>query len=89
MENEQLTKPSQSLADLLAHYPVQKPLNIREQLVEEAFFAINKEREGTKFKPVTKRALAIRVNLSCPTSTDVHYLLSLCRKSKSFGKIFL
>lgn len=79
---------------LLEKYQVQKPkssiTNRRQEIVKEFVDEINKERMGTKWKPVTGRSVALKIaHLSEP---DMYYFLSQCRDYKnrhhSFSKCF-
>lgn len=72
---------------LFAGYKIEKPKPIRQQLIDEAFIEINKSRQGTKYKPVTKKTIALRVNMSCKSNMDCHYLLTACRKG-NFSRVF-
>ena len=83
----QPTKPMMSTQSLFAGYIIEKPKSIRQQLIDEALEKVNESRKGTKYKPVTARAIAIRVNTSCPEDIDCHYLLNACRRG-NFSQIF-
>lgn len=70
---------------LFLNIPVQKKvLNERQELIQRIQCAINVERVGTKYKPVTGRAVAMKV-AHIPT-TDLYYLDSICRDAKNRGK---
>ena len=62
--------------------PTVKLRSWKDEVVHELVEGINKERIGTKWKPVTARAIAIRLN-GHPTlgtnPTECYYLLSKCR----------
>lgn len=40
------------------------------------------------WKPVSARAVAIRIATCCPTPADKHFLLKLCEKSDNFSRTF-
>ena len=47
---------------------------------------INEERKGTKYKPLTVRAIAVKTaHLSLE---DLDYLLKRCQQSSNFSKVF-
>lgn len=78
---------------LFLNIPTQKKvLNERQQLLNDIMCAINVERVGTKFKPLTGRAVAMKV-AHIPTK-DLYYLISVCKdyknrnKSHSFSRCF-
>lgn len=62
----------------------------RGSLIEEMTNAINLERVGTKYKPMTLRAVAVKIGHI--ETKDLYYLLSICNDSKnrcgSFSKCF-
>ena len=60
----------------------------REKFVDEAFEKINNQRIGTKWKPLTKRAIAIRINICCKSETDVHYFQKKCQQANSYSQCF-
>ena len=78
-------QPTRSLADLLPKEIV-KPKSLRNQFIDEATARINMERVGTIWKPVTKRAVAIKI--SHLSDTDIHAFMKKCREGKSFSKVF-
>lgn len=80
------SKPSASIADLLKSFV--KPKSLRQQFILEAVERINLERKGTQWQQVTPRAIAIRVNLCCKTSTDLHYFQKRCQEAEVYGKAF-
>ena len=63
----------------------------RTEPIEEIVSLINKERVGTKFKPVTPKFIAIKT-AHLKTNQDFHYLISVGKDSKrrggSFSKVF-
>lgn len=62
----------------------------RGSLIEEMTNAINLERVGTKYKPLSLRAVAVKVGHI--ETKDLYYLKSICMDSKnrcgSFSKCF-
>lgn len=68
-----------------------KSRSVRNEVIDECFDMINLERKGTKFKPLSKRAIAIKI-AHLKTDQDLSYLTSVCRDSKrrtgSFSKAF-
>lgn len=68
--------------------PKQTKANSERALITSEFVErINRERKGTKWKPVTPRAVAIKTaHLSLQ---DMYYFLSVCKQSRSgFSKCF-
>ena len=70
---------------------VKTPNSERASIIQMFVDEINAEREGTKWKPVTGRSVAIQ--LSClKTNFELYNWLSQCRDYKnrhgSFGKIY-
>ena len=61
--------------------PPKKVLNERQDLLKQIQCAINVERVGTKYKPKTGRAIAMKVS-HIPTK-DLYYLISICKDSKN------
>lgn len=86
---DQLPQREQSLSSLFASHVIDTR-NVRQQFVDEATEIINRERIGTKWKPVTKRAVAIRINLVCPKGHDnfVHDFRKQCQQAKNYSKCF-
>lgn len=71
--------------------PEKKKLtNERQTVVKDFVDAINSERIGTKFKPVTGKAIALQ--LAHLSIEELYYFLSMCRDYKnrngSFSKCF-
>ena len=58
----------------------------RQSVIAEALKIINKEREGTKWKPMTGRGLAIKV--SHLSTSDLKYHHYNCSKAKEYGRLF-
>jgi len=67
-----------------------KIVNRRQELLKEIIDNINREREGTKYKKVSARAIAIKV--SHLKEHDLEYTLSICKdyrnRKGSFSKCF-
>ena len=67
-----------------------KITNERQDVLSQFLEEINKERLGTKYKPLTGRGLAIKVS-HIPTK-DLYYFMSVCKDYKnrqgSFSKCF-
>lgn len=76
-------------AELFQNKQFQKektPRSERADLIERFLTRINAERVGTKWKPLTARAVAIKIG-HIPTE-DLYYCLKQCQQSQSFGKTF-
>jgi len=65
-------------------------LSERSELVGYFTEKINQQREGTKYRPLTPRAIAIK--LGHLNLTDIYYLKSICddaqRRNGAFSKVF-
>jgi len=65
--------------------------NERQSIVKEFVDEINKERDGTKYKPVTGRGIAMKLSI-LKSNEELYQFLSECRDYKnrqgSFGKRF-
>lgn len=63
----------------------------RGELIREIMEAINAERIGTKYKPLTLRAVAVKVG-HLKEISELTYMISICKDSKrrcgSFSKCF-
>lgn len=59
----------------------------RASIIAEFVEEINKERIGTRWKPASPRAIAMKVS-HLKTNHDLYFLLSKCKKAKSFGACF-
>lgn len=64
----------------------QKNKSERGDFIDEFTRKLNLEREGTKYKPITKKAVAVKLG-KIPTE-DLYYLMNICKQGKSFGKVF-
>ncbi len=60
----------------------EKVLNDRQMIIKEMVCAINVERLGTKFKPITGRAVAMKVS-HLKNIGDLFYLHSICKDYKN------
>lgn len=66
---------------------VEKPKDTERGLLLKQFTEeINKERQGTKWKPLTIRGLAIK--LSHLSTKDLYYMKSICQDYKNRGGSF-
>jgi hypothetical protein len=66
-------------------------INYRDELVTHFVEGINQLRAGTKFKPITKRTVALRLNrnpLLSKNDGEVAYLLKHCQGKKNYSKFF-
>lgn len=77
----------QTTGDLFSHYHIDTR-SLREKFIDEAFEKINNARIGTKYKPLTKRAIAIRINICCKSDTDIHYFQKKCQQANSYSQCF-
>lgn len=64
--------------------------NRRAELIGEAVKDINLLRAGTKFKPITARLLAIKINKNPFLKSDgeLSLLLQDCQKKRNYAKLF-
>lgn len=87
------TNSFQSLFSILPTEIIKKdkPLNERQGILKMFVDEINKERIGTKYKPVTGRGIAMKLSM-LKTNQELYEFLSECRdyksRHKSFGKRF-
>jgi hypothetical protein len=73
----------------LPHYEI-KESTIRDErphLISQFVEGINRERVGTKYKPMTPRAVAIKLS-HIKEKSDLYYFLKRCEEGDSFGKVF-
>lgn len=83
------------MQNLFQDFKIEKPkdkiTNERQSIIKEFVDEINKERIGTKFKPVTGRLIGIKLGI-LKTNRELYAFLSECRDFKnrngSFGKRF-
>jgi len=75
----------------LFEFPKEKIKSERASLIKEFVEAINDEREGTKYLPMSAKAIACKVG-HIKELEDLRFLLSISKDSKrrtgSFGKCF-
>lgn len=64
----------------------EKITNSRQLIIKDFIDIINLERKGTKYKPLTARAIAIK--LSHLSEQDLHFFYKKCSNAKSFSKCF-
>ena len=60
--------------------------NERQLILSEILEKINAEREGTKWKPMTGRGLAIKTSFL--SLSDLKYHHYNCLKAKEYGRLF-
>jgi len=60
--------------------------NERADLVRQFLEALNRERLGSPYKPLTARGVAVKVG-HIPTQ-DLYYFLKKCQEARSFGECF-
>lgn len=83
----------QAISDLLQQplFEVKAPRSERAEIIQMFTDEINKEREGTKWKPVTGRSVAIQLS-TLKSNFELYNWLSQCRDYKnrhgSFCKIY-
>jgi hypothetical protein len=79
------------IGSLLKQRPAHKPTSERAELLQFFLDKLSAARRGTKYKPLTPAALAVR--LSHLKLADLYYLKSTCldaeRDGKPFSAIFL
>ena len=83
---QQEYKKPQSLFDLLSIEPP-KQKSLLAEFIDEAFERCNASRVMGGYKPLAKRVYAVRINLCCPTDTEIHYLMQACRRG-NYSKVF-
>lgn len=59
----------------------------RAEIIKQFVDGINIERINTKYKPVTPRAVAIKLG-HIKDKRDLYYFLKKCQNADSFGKCF-
>lgn len=64
--------------------------NYRDELIGEAVKDINSLRSKTKFKPLTARLLAIKINRNpfLKSNGELELVLKECAKKRSYAKLF-
>ena len=63
-----------------------QPRNNREAILNDCLTAINSERVGTAYKPLT--FIGLKLYVQHLPDQDLHILLELSNKSESFGRAF-
>lgn len=58
----------------------------RQSLIKEFLDALNEERKGTQYKPLTARVVAIKV--AHLNTFELYHFLKVCKQGDSFGKRF-
>jgi len=58
----------------------------RDEFIRNFTERINGERRGTKYKPMSVKAVAVK--LAHLTIQDLHYFYKICSEADSFGKVF-
>lgn len=84
---EQLPQRPVSMADMLKGREIKKQKKLRQQFIDEAVARINMERVGTNYKPITARAVAMKL-AHIKDDTDLHYFQKRCQQGKSYSKVF-
>lgn len=64
--------------------------NERDELVDEFVKSINITRLGTKYKPITHKTVALRINNNKKLKdvSEIRYLLDECNRRRSFSWFF-
>lgn len=83
------------MQNLFQDFKIEKPkdkiTNERQSIIKEFVDEINKERIGTKFKPVTGRLIGVKLGI-LKTNRELYAFLSECKDYKNrggqFGKRF-
>ena len=65
---------------------IDKIVNERQLIIKDFLDAINRERQGTKYKPLTAKFVAVK--LGHLSTFDLKFFFKQCYDSKSFGKVF-
>jgi hypothetical protein len=71
----------------LSGYIPKKVKSLRSQFIDEAYIRLNSDREVKGLKPYTLKWVAIKINTSCKSDRDIHYLQKRCREG-IFSKVF-
>ena len=69
---------------------INNPINTKILGIGEAVKDINSLRVGTKFKPLTDRLLAIRINKNPFLKSDgeLEFIIKQCRDKRNYAKLF-
>jgi len=64
--------------------------NRRDEIIQELVTGINKQRIGTKYKPITAKCLAIKCNLNpfLKDTTELELVKKECEKVGNYKKLF-
>ena len=81
---------TRSLELIFNSKPEVKYKNERDEIISKMVIEINRLREGTKYKPITKRLLAIKVNKNpfLKSNIELQLVFSECLKNGSFARLF-
>jgi hypothetical protein len=60
----------------------------REELLNKFFDRIDEERKGTKWKPINRRAYAIKLNIAFKNLWDLQRFYAECNDYGNFGQRF-
>ena len=64
-----------------------RPKTMRQQFIDFAVQRINEERFNTAYKPISARAVAMKIS-HLKSDTDLHFFLKKCQHSNNFSKCF-
>ena len=89
--NNYIIQDPTTTASLFARYKVERPKkpsvsSQRAELVQRFHLRINKEREGSKYKPLSAKAVGVLLG-HIPTE-DLHAFMRMCEKGDVFSKVF-
>ncbi len=76
----------QKVTTLLKPIKRTKLTSQRQLIIKDCLDRINAERQGTKYKPMTPRTLAIK--LGHLTTEDIKFHHAQCCKVKNYGRLF-
>lgn len=96
MQEDYIPPKPKTASDLFGSFkipeqPTKKLRGPRDELVSLFVEGINRERKGTKFKPITEKQVALRINANPHfkgRDGEVHYLLKQCQEKGTFKKFF-
>lgn len=79
----------QTIFDTLKDFNLEKKeiKSERAEIISQFVDEINKEREGTKWQPVTGKGIAMKVS-HIKEKSDLYYFLSVCKDYKNRGGSF-
>lgn len=75
-----------SLFDKYQKLETKKVNSERADLIQQFLLKVNQGREGTKYKPMTARGIAVKLG-HIPTK-DLYFFIKKCEQSKCFSKCF-